>query len=360
MTKTFAIKKTFTVNLAHKKIPVVMGKSFGKFARALEAFALSEKVLVVTNPAIRKIYGDGLAKSLRAKGIAVSLAEIPAGEKSKNLRALETIYSRCVASGLDRGSVIAALGGGVVGDIAGFAAATIYRGIRYVQIPTTLLAMVDSSVGGKVGVDLKEGKNLAGVFYQPEFIYVCEEFLKTLPAQEIKNGLGEVVKYGVISDKRLFEYLENSANSRPKWRFIIERCLRAKAAVVEKDERETKGLREILNFGHTYAHALEKAAAYKNVSHGEAVALGVLKECFLAERLCGFKDTDRVRNLLAALGLPTSPPSGVTSRAIVQAISADKKIRSGRISLFLPSSIGRAVFMKVPIEEIKALIAESF
>jgi 3-dehydroquinate synthase len=349
--------KKISVVLSHKTVPVFIGGPIGKFASVLAVSAPARKILAVTNPSIRRMYGERLAKSVRAAGIGLAWAEIPSGEKHKNLRSLERIYSRAVEAGLDRDSVIAALGGGVVGDMAGFAAATLFRGIRYVQVPTTLLAMVDSSVGGKVGLDLKEGKNLAGAFWQPEFVYVSREFLKTLPPREIKNGLGEIVKYAVISDGKLFEYLEKSRPSGLQWDFVIERCIRAKAAVVAQDERETKGVREILNFGHTYAHALEKAASYRAVSHGEAVAVGVLKESVLAERLCGFKDTRRVRNLLLRLGLPTDAPKKISRRAVADAVLRDKKIRGKRIRLYLPSSIGQAVFMEVPIDDIRSVLA---
>ncbi|PKN00690.1 MAG: 3-dehydroquinate synthase [Elusimicrobia bacterium HGW-Elusimicrobia-1] len=349
--------KKISVRLPHKTVPVIIGGPINKFAAAFAKAVPARKILAVTNPLIRRMYGARMAKSFRAAGIDLAWAEIPAGEKHKNLRSIERVYSRAVAAGLDRDSVILALGGGVVGDMAGFAAATLFRGIRYVQAPTTLLAMVDSSVGGKVGVDLKEGKNLAGAFYQPELVYVSGEFLNTLPPREIKNGLGEIVKYAVISDGKLFEYLEKTPPSEFKWDFVVERCVRAKAAVVEKDEYETKGIREILNFGHTYAHALEKAASYKAVSHGEAVAAGVLKECILAERLCGFKETRRVRNLLAALGLPTEAPESVSRRAVAAAVSRDKKIRGKNIRLYLPSSIGRAVFMEVSVDDIREKLA---
>ncbi len=343
---------TFFINLKHKKIPVITGKSIVKFGKFVSAYTPSKKYLIITHPTVRRIYGARLSRSLKhsaAKGVNVFYFEIPEGESHKNLATVREIYKKCVDSGMDRNSVIIALGGGVVGDVAGFAASTIFRGIRYVQVPTTLLAMVDSSIGGKVGVDLPEGKNLVGSFYQPEFIFVTTEFLRTLPQAEIKNGLGEIIKYGVISDRGLFEYIENSSVSSLDWRKVIERCIKIKSSVVEQDEKETKGIREILNFGHTYAHALEKATHYKKYTHGEAVALGVVMESRLAERLTGFKEAYRVKNLVAACGLPSEAPVEVGSDKIAAAISNDKKIKDGVITLPLPVKIGLPKYIKIQI-----------
>jgi len=347
------MKPFITINLSHKKIPVISGKSLVKFGKYVRALAPSMKYLVITNPSIRKIYGARINRTLKhasPKGAEINYFEIPSGEERKNLSTVREIYQRCVALGLDRSSVIIALGGGVVGDVAGFAAGTLFRGIRYVQVPTTLLAMVDSSIGGKVGVDLPEGKNLVGAFYQPEFIFTTIEFLRSLPPDEIRNGIGEIIKYGVISDRWIFEYLEKSQGySYLDWRRVVERCIKIKSSVVEKDEKETKGIREILNFGHTYAHALEKATSYKRYTHGEAVALGVVMESRLAQRLTGFKEAYRVKNLVSAFGLPYEPPTDIGSLKIASALLRDKKIKNGIITLPLPLKIGEAKYVRVSV-----------
>ncbi len=348
--------KKIIINLKQKKIPVIIGKPLSKFGKFFGEFLPSKKAFILTNPAVKKIYGEKIAKTLRLRKVEVIWQALPAGEEAKNLKTAERIYKKCITSNMDRTSTIIALGGGVVGDIAGFVASTIFRGIRYVQIPTTLLSMVDSSVGGKTGVDLPEGKNLVGAFWQPEFIYVTTDFLKTLPQRELLSGLAEVIKYGVISNKNLFAYLEKANPKRLDWNYIIESSIKTKGVVVEKDEREEVGIREILNFGHTFGHAIEAITKYKKYTHGEAVAIGMIYECAVAEKFAGFNETYRVRNLLSAYGLP-SAESGfyINPSEFLKAISLDKKVKGKNIRLVLPSKIGKPIYLNLPLEVLCAI-----
>jgi 3-dehydroquinate synthase len=270
---------------------------------------------------------------------------------------MEKLYHEAVSDTLDRKSVIVALGGGVVGDIAGFLAATYMRGIDFIQIPTTLLAMVDSSVGGKTGVDLPEGKNLVGAFWQPKAVFIDPDTLATLPEREIKCGLAEVVKYGMILDEDFFCFLEKHTkelNSLDTECFteVIARCCALKAGVVEDDEREESGRRAILNYGHTFAHAIEVVKGYENINHGEAVAVGMCMAASLAVADCRLDDAAELRqeNLLRALHLPCSI-SGVKASEICSAMHKDKKAKQGRLRFILPDTVGDVTLVEDGIEK---------
>ena len=240
----------------------------------------SKKSLLVTDTNVEKIFAAEIKKILESAGLEIKLVTIPAGETSKSLSEAEKIFTAAIEYGLDRKSAIFALGGGVVGDLTGFVAAAYLRGVPFIQIPTTLLSQVDSSVGGKTAVNHKLGKNLIGAFYQPKAVFIDLDMLKTLPAREIKSGLGEIVKYGIIRDSKFFDYVENNAEKilrleNEVMENIIARSCEIKADVVSKDEKES-GLRRILNFGHTMAHAIEEATNYSKYAHGEAVAIGMI------------------------------------------------------------------------------------
>ncbi len=289
-------------------------------------------VLIVTDSNVDPLYGDLCDRQLTSAGCRVTRAVIPAGEASKDLHWAGVLYGKAVAAGLDRKSVIVALGGGVVGDLAGFVAATYLRGVRFVQIPTTLLAMVDSSVGGKTGINLPEGKNLVGCFHQPARVVADLATLRSLPQREYVSGLAEVVKYGVIWDARLFRDLEASVrglldrNTELLDR-IVARCCEIKAEVVAMDEHEV-GPRAILNFGHTLGHAIEKAAGYGHLLHGEAVSIGMVYAAYLSTRLKGFADDDYTRlvSILKSLRLPVKTEGGAGAwGAVRDAMTADKK-----------------------------------
>jgi 3-dehydroquinate synthase len=319
--------------------------------RELADCVSGRKVLLVSDDRVGGLYGDRVAASLRGAGATVATATFPAGEASKTLATVERLCRAAVAAGLDRGSRIVALGGGVPGDVAGFTAAAYMRGIPFVQMPTSLLAMVDSSVGGKTGVDLPEGKNLVGAFWQPERVLADPECLLTLPACELRNGLAEVVKTAVIFDPGLFARLEANVPKllAPDLDFYLEviaRCCELKAGVVAADEREG-GLRAVLNYGHTFGHALETRMEYR-IAHGEAVAIGMVMAANFAAAN-GELPADaarRQRELLAALGLPTSM-AGVDPDEIVALMARDKKTSRGELRLVLPRDIGTVEVRKI-------------
>ncbi len=316
-------------------------------------------VLVVSDDTVHALYGERVRAALERRGIGVASAVIRPGEASKSLSSLPALYAAAASGGLDRRGTVVALGGGVVGDLAGFVAATYLRGVRFVQIPTTLLAMVDSSVGGKTGVNLPEGKNLVGAFHQPAGVLIGLSTLDTLPAREFAAGMAEVIKYGAIRDADLLERIERggAALGRPDADVgvlgdLVARCCRIKAQVVAADERET-GERALLNFGHTLGHAVEKALGYGVWLHGEAVAFGMVYAVRLAERLgrCPAPWSDRLAAVLRRFGLPTTrrrlhedtdgaPPSWEDLRA---AMAGDKKARGGTPRLVLCDAPGQAV-----------------
>ncbi len=288
---------------------------------------------------------------------------IEAGEQSKDIDTAAGLWEQLLAVGTDRKSVVFAVGGGVIGDLAGFIAATYARGVPFVQVPTTLLAQVDSSVGGKVGINLSGAKNMVGAFWQPAGVLIDTAVLKTLPDREYRAGLAEVVKYGVILDAEFFEYLERNIselNQRDAsvLEHVVARCCRLKADVVEADERETAGLRAVLNYGHTFCHALETVTGYGEFLHGEAVSLGMLCASRLAERL-GRVDaafTSRQHELLAALNLPVDFPD-VNHSQLLDAMTHDKKVEHGRLRFVLPTRMGHVELVgDVPEEDVLAAL----
>ncbi len=296
--------------------------------------------------------------ALESVGIAAATAVVPPGEPSKSLAQVERLYDELAARGADRHTLLVALGGGVVGDLAGFVAATFTRGLPLIMVPTSLLAQVDSSVGGKVGINHRSAKNLIGAFYQPLGVWIDTDTLATLADREFRAGLAEVVKYGVISSPPLFSFLEQNAASilarspQALERIILESC-RIKAHVVARDEREEGDLRATLNFGHTIAHAIETVAGYDGpFRHGEAVAIGMVAESRLAERLGWIKSdvTDRLVRLLETFGLPVTAP-GLDLPSLKHAMGRDKKNRLGKIRFVLPRSIGQVELTDSPGEE---------
>ncbi|MFQ5614277.1 MAG: 3-dehydroquinate synthase [Anaerolineae bacterium] len=313
--------------------------------RLLQAADLGGSCAVVTNPTIGQHYARPLLDSLRAAGFQPTRCDIPDGEAHKTLETVAGLYDRFVAAGLDRRSPVIALGGGVVGDVAGFAAASFLRGLPFVQIPTTLLAMVDSSVGGKVGVDLPQGKNLVGAFKQPELVIIDPAVLKTLPAVEFRAGLAEVIKHAIIASPELFEAL-GSGNFALPW--MIHEAVQVKVVIVEEDPFE-QGRRAVLNLGHTFAHAFEQLSAYR-LRHGEAVAMGLVCAAHLAADLghCSPQFVEAVTGLLEHVELPVSPPPYPPAE-VWAAMRTDKKRRGKTVRFVLPRGIGDvAVFNDVP------------
>jgi 3-dehydroquinate synthase len=307
------------------------------------------KILLVSNPTIFKHYGQAVLDSLEQAGFAVSHCIIPPGERHKTPTTVQKIYDAALDLRLERSSIMVALGGGVVGDMTGFAAATWLRGIKVVQVPTTLLAMVDSSIGGKTGVNHPRGKNLIGAFHQPSWVVIDPTVLKTLPAREFRAGMAEVIKYGIIWDQALFEALE-AAKRLDQLRYvpdfllqqIITHSCQAKASVVSQDERES-GLREILNYGHTIGHAVESVTGYKVVNHGEAVGIGMVAAGEIAVAMGWWQRTecDRQNALIAKCGLPTNLPTGIDLEAIIATLQTDKKVKAGQVRFVLPRTIGK-------------------
>jgi 3-dehydroquinate synthase len=308
-----------------------------------------QKLLLVSNPIIFRHYGDRAVAALTQVGYRVKTCILPAGERYKTLRSVQKIYDAALAHQLERGSALVALGGGVIGDMTGFAAATWLRGIAFVQVPTSLLAMVDASVGGKTGVNHPQGKNLIGAFHQPKLVVIDPYVLQTLPGREFRAGMAEVIKYGVIWDPTLFEQLE-AAYRLDQYRFvsdellqtILTRSCQAKADVVSQDEKEA-GLRAILNYGHTIGHAVESATHYRGVNHGEAVAIGMAAAGDIArasDRWSAAED-DRQQALLEKTHLPTRIPSGVAAAELIRLLQGDKKVQDGRVRFILPEGLGR-------------------
>jgi len=330
----------------------------GPYLRTLSA---GEKVAVVTNPAIDRLYGAGIRKSLQAARFVPRMIRIRDGERYKNLAEVERIYDQLILHRFERGSTLVALGGGVVGDMAGFAAATFLRGIPFVQVPTTVVAQVDASIGGKTGVDHARGKNLIGAFHQPKLVCVDPGVLGTLPRREFIAGLAEVVKYGVILDAPFFEYLERNAlailamDSRRLFHCIRESAA-LKAKVVSADERES-GLRKILNYGHTLGHAVETLTGYRKYKHGEAVAIGMASAAKLSY-LLGMTEWSVVQrqiSLLKAFHLPTELPK-LDPRSILDVMERDKKVVGGEIVFILPEKIGSVRIVPVDRKVLKSFL----
>ncbi len=344
--------KVLTVDLAQRSYPIYIGSGvlslLGEYFHRIFG---SRRAVIVTDGNVGPIYAQQVLSSLKSAQLEAHLVSVPPGETSKRLSVTEMLYDKMFDFSVERSDVILALGGGVVGDLAGFIAATFKRGINYIQVPTTLLAMVDSGVGGKAGINLPRGKNMIGAFYQPKFVFTDIETLKTLPRRELGCGLAETVKHAVIRDGNFFEMLE--ANNRPIIELqsdllveIVVRNCRIKAEVVSLDEREAN-LRGILNYGHTIAHAIETVLAERDFHHGEAVALGMIAAARLAVQrsLLKAEQAQRIFNLLKAFDLPTQITGDLPVDQLYQSMQHDKKVREGKINFVLPTSLGSCTFV---------------
>lgn len=306
----------------------------------------SHKVLIIADTNTAPLYGQKIKDLLSQAGLSPVIYIVPAGESSKSLEQAEKIYTKAIEYGLDRHSAIFALGGGVIGDLAGFIAATYMRGIFFVQLPTSLLAQVDSSVGGKVAINHALGKNLIGAFYQPQKVFIDLNLLATLPRREIYTGLGEIVKYGIIYDEDFFTFLERHTQEILKLdlntiQYIVNRSCSIKAKVVSLDEKES-GLRMILNFGHTVGHAIEKETGYRKYNHGEAVAIGMVCASYIAKEIGLLAEADviRIKTVLRNLHLPVQAES-CTAKGVYEDIFHDKKTIDGQVNWVLPEKIGQ-------------------
>ena len=337
------------VDLGEKSYDIVLGYGIEQeIMDFVQQADFSQKGLLITDTNVGPLYGRKMQKILEQAGLEVTLAQIPAGEKSKSLTVANELFTRAIEAGLDRKSPVFALGGGVVGDLAGFVAASYMRGVPFVQLPTSLLAQVDSSVGGKVAVNHELGKNLIGAFYQPKAVFMELDYMSTLPQREIYTGLGEIIKYGIIYDEEFFRFLEENqekvlALEPEALTHMIARSCEIKAAVVSKDEKEA-GLRRILNFGHTIGHAIEKETGYVRYNHGEAVGTGMVGAAYISEKLglIGQQKFDRVQKLVAAYKLPLKA-AGVTVDNMYADIFHDKKTIGGKVTWVLMKSIGEVI-----------------
>ena len=352
--------------MGDRSYPIYLGE--GLLARAgelLKEAGCGAKIAVVTNPTVAGLYLKPLQETLKRAGFQVTSILLPDGEGHKNLKSVAAVYDQLIRARFDRGSCIAALGGGVIGDLAGFAAATFLRGVPYVQLPTTLLAQVDSSIGGKTGVNHRAGKNLIGAFYQPKTVVIDLAVLRTLPRRELLAGLAEVIKYGIIEEPDLFalleEKLERMVALEPE---LLEEAVGAscavKAKVVERDERE-EDYRSVLNFGHTVGHALEAFTAFDKFLHGEAVAIGMAQAAAIsvAQGLCDEGSRRRIELLLRRAELPTAIPAPIRGRDLVTKMEVDKKSAGGKIKFVLCEGIGKTRFFWLSPEEIAARLSAS-
>ena len=343
------IERELRVKAGTQEYPIFLGTDLlVKSGKLLQAEGLKEKVLVVTNPTVAGLYLDLLLQGLQREGFKPQVVMIPDGEEYKQLAQLEQVYDAAVAARLERDSTIMALGGGVIGDLAGLAAATYLRGVQFVQVPTTLLSQVDSSIGGKVAVNHREGKNLIGAFYQPRVVISDLNVLSTLDEREFKSGLAEIIKAGLIGDPVLYDLLLTEkaaikARAADALLSVIELACRFKARVVEADLFEHGG-RAVLNYGHTIGHALEAETAYSDYRHGEAVAIGMRGAAFLSEELglCPPEISRKTTELLQIYNLPQNLPEIPAARLLAR-MEMDKKIKEGKLRFVLTKGIGEAV-----------------
>lgn len=338
--------KKVRVELGQRSYDICIGHGILQgLAGHMKMLPAGRKGAIITNPGLNKLYGESLSRNLSAEGYRITTIEIPAGERYKTLKSVSRIYDILIGEKFERNSFIIALGGGVIGDIAGFAAATYLRGIPYIQIPTSLLAQVDSSVGGKTGVDHALGKNLIGAFYQPLLVWIDAGVLKSLPRRELISGMGEVIKYGVIADEQFFKFTEERIRdilslNEDSLIHTVSRSCEIKAMIVASDERES-GLRAILNFGHTMGHAVETATGYRKYRHGEAVAMGMVFAAKLAAGLglCRADVSERIEGLCRSAGLRTSLPVKDIS-VLMDILRRDKKVVNEKLRFVLPLRIG--------------------
>lgn len=350
---------TVMVQLGERSYPICIGAgTLDRLGARLAEQKLGRRIAVVTNPVVGRLYRQPVVQSLTAAGFEPTVLEVPDGEEHKNLAWLAFLYDRLVDARLDRDSALVALGGGVIGDLAGFTAATFQRGVPFVQAPTTLLAQVDSSVGGKTAVNHPGGKNLIGAFHQPLLVWIDVGTLKTLPRREVQAGMAEVIKHAAVLGPALFELLEEKLEAvmRLDETLLIEvvrqNCA-IKAAVVGEDERES-GYRAILNFGHTVAHAIEMLTDYRGYLHGEAVAIGMAFAARLsrARGVCTPAVADRIIALLQRAGLPTEIPKELVGRHLALAVETDKKVSGGKVKFVCIEDIGRARFEYLTGDEV--------
>ncbi|HEY4270943.1 MAG TPA: 3-dehydroquinate synthase [Candidatus Udaeobacter sp.] len=342
---------------------ILIGKQLlsqtGKRCRALGS---CRNCALISDSNVARLFAHRIRKSLSSAGFRSTLITIPAGEKSKTLEQAGAICDQMIAAGLDRRSFVVGLGGGMIGDISGFVAAIYQRGIPHIQIPTTLLAMVDSSIGGKTGVDTRAGKNLIGAFHQPLLVIDDIDVLKTLPRREFNQGFSEIIKHAVIADAKMFRALKSwKAGDAPALQRLIKRNIEIKSGIVSKDEHDRTGERALLNFGHTVGHAIERAGNYRKFLHGEAVSLGIVAACSVSITRAGLSPDERgaIVNLLQQFGLPTRLPRNFPRKKILDAVKFDKKFEGGKIRFVVTPRLGAAYVAKnVTLDDIGEAVKE--
>jgi len=346
------------VNLPQKTYPLFIKKDVINYIGSeIRKIYNNKKITVITDENVKNLYGKALIDNLKSNGYDANIISVKPGEKSKSIEVLTYVYDRLLDNQMTRKDLIIAFGGGVVGDLAGFAAATFLRGVKYVQIPTTLIAQIDSSIGGKVAVNLERGKNLVGSFYHPEAVYIDSSLLKTLPEKFLNDGMGEVIKYACIKDKQLFTKLQEINIDSDLFSIldeIIYRCCIIKKEIVEIDEKES-GDRMLLNFGHTMGHAVENIFNYERYTHGEAVAIGMYIITKRSEELGLTKKgtADALKDLLVKFKLPFELPDNINSNVLLEIMNLDKKSEKDHINLVLLSEIGHSFIKKVPKEDLR-------
>jgi 3-dehydroquinate synthase len=347
--KRTGVPERVRVELGERSYDILIGKGvLSKAAEYLRPLKLGKRGVIITDANVEPLYAGALCDALGKGGFAAEVLSVPAGEASKSLRQANRLFEKLPSLGLDRHSFLIALGGGVVGDLAGFVAASYLRGIALVQVPTSLLAQVDSSVGGKTGVNLPQGKNLVGAFYQPKLVLADTDTLETLPERELRSGFAEVIKHGAIRDARFFGWLEREykrvlALDPEAVAHVVRRCCEIKAEVVSADERES-GLRALLNFGHTVGHAMETLSDYNGLLHGEAISMGMCCGARFSVKRAGLSEAEaqRLRDLIAASGLPTRLGKTFKLGELLEAARLDKKARDGKLRFVLLKRLGEA------------------
>ncbi|MGC1323736.1 MAG: 3-dehydroquinate synthase [Candidatus Udaeobacter sp.] len=342
---------------------ILIGKQLlSRTGKKCQGLALSRQCALISDSNVTRLFARDVKKSLTSRGFRPTLITIPAGEKSKTLEQAGAICDQMIAAGVDRQSFVIGLGGGMIGDLSGFVSAIYHRGIPHVQIPTTLLAMVDSSIGGKTGVDTRAGKNLIGAFHQPSLVIDDLEVLKTLPRRQFNQGFAEIIKHAIIADPKMFRILQSwKAGAAPALQRLIKRNIQIKSRIVAKDERDRAGERALLNFGHTVGHAIERAGNYRKFLHGEAVSLGIVAACAISMKKAGLRPDQHtaIVDLLERFELPTRLPPNFPRKKIFDAISFDKKFEGGKVRFVVTPRIGTArITNDVTLDDIREAVKQ--
>lgn len=352
------------VNLGKRSYRIIIGdKIFGQIGRVLKSLNIGNDAVIITNSFLRKKLGLRLANNLQKAGFSSKIETVPDSEKSKSTKEVFRLINNIGKYDVKKRLFIIALGGGVIGDLSGFVAAIYKRGVNYIQIPTTFLAQIDSAIGGKTAVDLSVAKNLVGAFYQPKLVFSDISTLKTLDKRQVRSGLAEAIKYGVIKDKKLFNFIEKNYKSllslnKKALEYVVYRCSFIKAKVVEADEKESRGIRTILNYGHTIGHAIETVGGYKKYSHGEAIAVGMIAASRIAKelKLLSVSSCRRIEKTISKVGLPIKVKK-INKSKLISSLSHDKKFIHGKNRFVLPVRIGKVIVREgVPLSIINKAV----